>query len=446
MLTAEICHHSLLHTKMGAELKYYTNVQARGDSILYRGIEDGKRISFVDDSFKPHLYVQSKNKTSSYHSIDGKPLDEIEMGSISDARDFVKSYSEVTNFEIFGNTDYKYQYISRNCPGEIHYDIHDFVVLTLDIETESEERFAPANDPTERINVITIKNKQDGMRYTFCINPTITTFPNTVINCYDTEAEMLRAFLNKWREIDPDIITGWNIRFYDIPYIVNRCARVLGEKQTKMLSPWNWIKEEEIEYRGKNCQTFRIMGISILDFYELYRKYTYVTQESYKLDHIAKVELGKTKLDYTEYESIHEFYNKDFDKFVLYNIQDVDIVEELDDKLNLIDLHVGTSYIAKCNFEDNFGQVKTWDCIVYNHLNDKGIIIPQKKISEVPDSQYAGAYVKDPKVGFKDWVLSLDLNSLYPNLIIQYSIGIDTIVNKQDLLSQISKEKAKRGI
>jgi DNA polymerase elongation subunit (family B) len=426
-------------------MNYYTNVQTKGDNILYRGIENGKRVTYIDNAFKPTLYITSA-KTTDYTSIQGDFLDRIEIGSISDARDFLKQYEDINNFKVYGNTDYKYQYISDKFPDEIHYDMHDIVVVTLDIETESEERFAPADDPTERINVITIKNKNTGLRHTFCLNKTITTFENTIIECYDSEEEMLKAFISEFKKIDPDVITGWNIRFYDIPYIVNRCYKLLGEKATKELSPWNWIKEEEIEYRGKTCQTFRLVGISILDLYELYRKYSTQTLESYSLNHVAKVELNKTKLDYTEYDSMHEFYTKDFDKFVMYNIQDVDIVDELDNKLNLIDLHIGIAYVAKCNFEDVFGQVKTWDCIIYNYLKNKNIVIPLKKEGEVIDGQYAGAYVKDPRPGFKDWIISFDLTSLYPSLIIQYSIGSDTIIEKNDLLSKISAEKQRRGL
>jgi DNA polymerase elongation subunit (family B) len=227
----------------------------------------------------------------------------------------------------------------------------------------------------------------------------------------------------------PEIITGWNVRFFDIPYLVNRCKKILDEKEVKNLSPWGIIKDSIVNSRGEDKVVYDIVGISILDYYELYRTFTYINQESYKLDHIAYVELGERKISYSEYENMSDFYKKNFQKFIEYNIKDVELVERLEEKLRLIELAVALAYSAGVNYNDVFSQVRTWDVIIYNYLKKNGIIIPPKK-NNVKDEQYAGAYVKEPLVGMHDWVVSYDVNSLYPSLIIHFNISPETLQNK----------------
>jgi DNA polymerase elongation subunit (family B) len=173
---------------------------------------------------------------------------------------------------------------------------------------------------------------------------------------------------------------------------------------------------------------YDIVGIAMLDYFEVYKAFTYVNQESYRLDHIAYVELGQRKLAYDEYESMNEFYKKDFQKFIQYNIRDVELVQKLEEKLKLIELSVALAYSAGVNFQDVFSQVRTWDVIIYNYLSNKNIVIPPKK-KGLKDEQYAGAYVKEPLVGMHKWVVSFDLNSLYPHLIMQYNISTETITS-----------------
>jgi DNA polymerase elongation subunit (family B) len=166
----------------------------------------------------------------------------------------------------------------------------------------------------------------------------------------------------------------------------------------------------------------------MLDYFEVYKTFTYVNQESYRLDHIAYVELGQRKLAYDEYESLTEFYKKDFQKFIQYNIRDVELVQKLEEKLKLIELSVALAYSAGVNFQDVFSQVRTWDVIIYNSLSKDNIVIPPKKRGR-KDEQYAGAYVKEPLVGMHEWVVSFDLNSLYPHLIMQYNISPETLTD-----------------
>ena len=237
---------------------------------------------------------------------------------------------------------------------------------------------------------------------------------------------MLTAFLGYWNENCPDVITGWNVQLFDIPYIARRIDRILGERAAKSLSPWKLISSREIYIKGRRQIAYDLPGISTLDYLELYRKFTYTNQESYRLDHICMVELGARKLDHSEFDTFKEFYENDWQKFIEYNIHDVRLVDQLDDKMKLLDLAFTMAYDAKVNYEDVFSQVRMWDNYIYCELNKRKIAIPPKR-EATKDAKYAGAYVKEPKPGRYDWVVNFDLNSLYPHLIMQYNISPETL-------------------
>ena len=187
---------------------------------------------------------------------------------------------------------------------------------------------------------------------------------------------------------------------------------------------------DEVEIKGRLNIRYDLLGINVLDYMDLYKKFTYTNQESYRLDHIANVELGKRKLDHSEYENFKDFYTKDWQKFIDYNIIDVELVLQLEDKMKLIELAVALAYDAKVNFKDVYYQVRMWDTLIYNFLTEKNIVVPPVKRSE-KDKKYAGAYVKQPIPGKYDWVVSFDLNSLYPHLIMQYNISPETLVDER---------------
>ena len=246
------------------------------------------------------------------------------------------------------------------------------------------------------------------------------------IECRD-EYDLLKRFLEFWKADYPHIITGWNIEFFDMPYLVNRIRRVLGEDAAKELSPWNVVNDREIEKMQKSQLAVDIMGISALDYLDLYRKFTYSAQESYKLDYIAKQELGREKLAYDEYDSFRDFYKNDWQKFVEYNVVDTGLADQLEEKMKLIELILTMAYDAKCNYADIFSAVRTWDCILYNHLWNKNIVVHQRDTSR-KGRQIIGAYVKEPRPGKYDWVVSFDATSLYPSIIMQYNLSPETMV------------------
>jgi DNA polymerase elongation subunit (family B) len=224
----------------------------------------------------------------------------------------------------------------------------------------------------------------------------------------------------------PEVVTGWNSELYDMPYLVRRIDRILGEKLMKRLSPWGLVTERETIIMGRKHISYDVGGVTQLDYLNLYKKFTYKAQESYRLDYIASVELGQKKLDHSEFDTFKDFYTKGWQKFVEYNIIDVELVDRMEDKMKLIELAITMAYDAKVNYNDVFYQVRMWDAIIYNYLKKRNIVIPPKERSD-KDAKYAGAYVKQPVPGKYDWVVSFDLNSLYPHLIMQYNISPETL-------------------
>ena len=187
---------------------------------------------------------------------------------------------------------------------------------------------------------------------------------------------------------------------------------------------------------------YDIMGVTQYDYLRLYQLFIPTRQESYKLDYISSVELGEKKDD-NPYETFREWYTKDYQSFIDYNIQDVEIVDKLEDKMGLINLALTMAYEAKVNHSDIFGQVRYWDILIYNFLRKRKIAIPQK-VKNYKSEKYEGAYVKEPQTGLHKWVVSFDLNSLYPHLIMQYNISPETYLKK--VKSGVSVDKMLDGM
>ena len=411
-------------------MKFYKNVEQVGNKILVRAHENGTDVQYRED-FKPSLFVSSNKEVTDYKSLDGRPLRRVMPGSIADCRNFVQQYADIDEFEIHGNTRYLYQYINEKYPGdEIKFDSSLIRVFTIDIETAAENGFPDIQSADQEILLISLRDS-------FTNRITVwgsKAFPNEdrqvdYIHC-DDETKLLHSFLGWWQENFPDVITGWNVQLFDIPYICRRMNRMLGDKYTKMLSPWKMVSDREIYIKGRKQIAYDIPGISCLDYLELYKKFTYTNQESYRLDHIAFVGLEQKKLDHSEFDTFKEFYTNDWHKFVEYNIHDVRLVDRLDDKMKLLELAFTMAYDAKVNFEDVYSQVRMWDAIIYNYLEKQKIAIPPKQNSH-KDAQYAGAYVKEPIPGMYDWVVSFDLNSLYPHLIMQYNLSPETLLPRR---------------
>ena len=412
-------------------MRFYTNVQMVGDHFLVRGYENGRHF-MTREKFYPTLFVPSKKNTQ-YQTLNGEYVEAIQPGTVRECREFIKKYDGVKGFDISGNDRYIYQYISETYPeDELKFDISKIKVTTIDIEVASENGFPDVESAAEEVLLITIQDYNTKQIRTWGLGKFNNQQSNVNYRSFTNEYDLLNDFISWWmiEENTPEVITGWNSELYDIPYLVRRIDRVLGEKLMKRMSPWGLVTETEKFIIGRKHIAYDIGGVSQLDYLNLYKKFTYKAQESYRLDHIASVELGSKKLDHSEFDTFKDFYTKGWQKFVEYNIKDVELVDRLEDKMKLIELALTMAYDAKANYADVFSQVRMWDTIIYNYLKKRNIVIPPNVRSD-KDSKYAGAYVKEPIPGVYDWVVNFDLNSLYPHLIMQYNISPETLIEQR---------------
>ena len=419
-------------------MRFYTNVQMVGDQILIRGYEDGKRFS-NREIYKPTMFVSSNVKTK-YKTLTGDYVEPVKPGTIKETREFISKYEGVDGFKIFGFERFIYQFISDNYPeDQIEFDISKIKLVTIDIETMSENGFPDVESTSEEILLVTIQDYTTKEIITWGTRPFNNTHDNVDYRLCNDEHHLLSSFIQWWIENTPDVVTGWNCEFFDIPYIAGRLNRVLGSKLMKRLSPWGLVTQSDVVVRGRKNFIVDIGGVSVLDYMRLYRWSPGTpNQESFRLDYIAQQELGQKKLDHSEFDTFKDFYTKGWQKFVEYNIIDVQLVDRFEDKLKLIELALTMAYDAKVNYQDIFFQVRLWDCIIYNELKRRNIAIPQK-VGSKKDEKYAGAYVKEPIPGKYDWVVSFDLNSLYPHLIMQYNISPETLIEQRHPTATVDK-------
>ena len=410
-------------------MKFYTSVLPYRGKLLVRGVnQDGSHKKFKVP-YKPSLFIPTHGQ-SQWKTLDGRNVGKVKFESIYEAKKWIDEYKDVSNFEYFGNTRYQYSFIADEFPDKIDWDINQIRILTIDIECESENGFPDPNKAEETLICITVKDHANKNIKVFGMGNFVGDRDDVdYIKC-SSEIDLVHRFTDFWCKYNPDIITGWNVKFFDIPYLMNRFRYLMGDEYLLQFSPWGVVSENTAKISGwerkQEQKTWDLMGVSILDYLDLYRKHTFIRRESYKLDYIGEVELGENKLD-NPYDTFQEFYTNDYQLFVEYNIQDVELVDKLEDKMKLIALHLTMAYEAKVNYQDVFGQVRIWDTIIYNHLRSKNIVPPAVQESKTSDG-YEGAYVKDPVVGFHDWICSFDLNSLYPHLIMQYNISPETMV------------------
>ena len=419
-------------------MNFYKNVIVHRGKLLVRGVLGGKDYSEKLD-FGPTMYVLTQ-KESEYKTLQGQNLKPIKFNTISEARKFKKEV-ETENSPIFGLERFHYQFIGQEYPNQIDWSKDYIKIFTLDIETTCENGFPDVENPQEELICITIKNQSNKKIITWGVGDFYHDRDDvTYVKC-KTENELLMQFMMFWTKNYPDIITGWNTKFFDLPYLMNRIRLLHGDKVISRMSPWKLIERKEIEVRGKPMTVYDLFGITMLDYLDLYKWFIPTRQESYKLDYIGEIELGQNKNE-NPFDTFKEFYEKDFQKFVDYNIQDVELVDALEDKLGLIDLSLTVAYESKVNYDDIFSQVRVWDTLIANHLMKKKICVPPRE-DQSKETKYVGAYVKAPKPGLYKWVVSFDINSLYPHIIVQYNISPEKIIGSNT--SGISVDKMLKG-
>ena len=410
---------------------FYTSVSRYGNSLLYRGFSyDGKRIH-KKVHFKPTLFIPVDGRPAvsrtDWYSLDGKKVEPMKFDNMRESKEFIEKYKDVSNFTVYGNTNYIHQYITETFPKDITFDPKLINVCNIDIEVASDDGFPFPEDANHPIISIALKFSVKNTYHVWGLGSYDPGSSPVHYHKCDNELEMLDRFIAFWSDNYPDVITGWNTRLFDIPYLINRLTKIDSAESVKKLSPWGMINYRQLAIKGKKMDTFDIIGMQQLDYYDLFQKfgYSYGPQESYKLDHIANVVLGERKLSYEEHGNLHTLYKNDHQKFIEYNIKDVELVNRIDEKMGLINLALTIAYKGGVNYQDTFGTTAIWDSIIYRALHQKHIAIPQNE--DKAKGSYPGGYVKDPMVGKHSWVVSFDLNSLYPNLLVQYNMSPETL-------------------
>jgi len=415
-------------------MNFYTSVNRYGNNIMYRGFRNGKRVE-EKVKFEPTLFVPTDKETG-WNNLKNQPVQRIDFDSMRDARDFMKKYEGVDNFPIYGMTNYVTQFITDKFRGDIAFDKSKVNITSLDIEVHSEDGFPFVAEAAHPVTAITMKNNQSDTYYVWALKdydedkcPVNGVKGIQYKKCKD-EQDLLLSFLGYWNDPRwcPDIITGWNTRLFDFPYLINRVKNIIGGDVYKKFSPWGVVDQRDIVIAGRSNIAYEMMGIQQLDYYDLFRKfgYSYGTLESYKLDHVAFIVLGDRKLSIDEHGGLQNLYNEDHQKYIDYNIKDVQLIERLEEKMGLIELAMTMAFRGGVNFSETFGTTSIWDSILYRMLNKQQIVVPPKV--NKAKQPYPGAFVKDPMVGLHEWVASFDLNSLYPNIIVQYNMSPETLV------------------
>jgi len=405
-------------------MRFYTSVNSVGNEIFVKGFNNGKRFT-EKVPYQPAMFMKcNAGEKTKYRDIYGTPLKKIQFDSLLEAKD--KCFQKTTRDDYYGMANFEYSFISDEWPEDIQFDPNVVKKLYLDIEVSSENGFPKPEEASEPVTAITVS---DGKKYfVFGLKEYKPHKKDIYYRRCNSEHELLDYFIKFWAGFDTDIITGWNTKFFDIPYLVNRIKLLLGEKSAKRLSPINVVRPRTAHKLNKAEQIYNIIGVSDLDYLEMYKKFTFTNQESYRLDHIAFIELGEKKLDYSEYEGLFDLYEKDYQKFIEYNVKDVELIVRLEEKLGFIEMVQTMAYDAKVNYDDTFFQVRMWDVIIFNALRKHKIVVPPKLRRH--SESFEGAYVKEPKVGYYEWVTSFDLNSLYPHIIMQWNTSPETLKRK----------------
>ena len=417
---------------------FYTSVIQRGNRLFVSGFDKGLRFR-RKVKYKPYIFLKKEIENSQFRTLFGDTVTKRQFESLSEARDFIKTHSEISNFEYYGLTNFPYLFIYDFFKGNIDYDANLINVSSIDIETSlySEngvKKFPDMQDADHEITAITLTKNNKSV--TFGCGDYIPENQNQIyIKCLD-EYDLLMKFVQTWESDGwmPDIITGWNIDYFDMIYISNRIIRLFSLDMLKRLSPWKMVDEKKVIIKNKEIIYYVPSGIAVLDYLTLYKKFTFTPREEYTLNFISSEELGLKKLDYSEFSNLEELYLKDYQKFISYNIRDCFLVDRLEDKLKLIKMVMNLTYTYKCNYEDVLGTVKPWDMFIHHYLMDKGIVIPQFKQKTI-DRELAGGFVKDIIPGLSEWIVSFDVKSSYPHQIMEYNISPETLIIRLDKIT-----------
>ncbi len=420
---------------------FYTHFHQTNRAVFVRYVnKEGKRVSEWRNDCKPTLYIKS-NKPTKYKSLYDDPIAPVKFDSIAEAREFIKQYEDVDGFSIFGNQYFSYDYIDNMFKGDIEFDEKQILTYIIDIETEIDGKFPNKDAAIEPINVLTIFDIKNEKITTWTYKPVVKKeinhgFP-VEYRTFSNEYRMLEDFIG-WFSCDyPDVLTGWHTAGFDIPFLINRIKRIMGEEFANKLSPVGRIREFQNKINGET--EFEIIGIQHLDYLRLY-KYFIPGERDFSLNAVSEELLGEKKLE-NPFDSFAEFYQKDWDRFVDYNIKDTILVYRLDKKLKLLNLNYTLTYLAKVNYSDTLGKTRAWDVYIQNNLKKNNIFVNVDKNSYNTDSDepngIMGGFVLEPRAGKYKWIVSFDANSLYPSIIRSLNISPETFLKYDDVPDEL---------
>jgi len=395
---------------------------------LYTWDENGKRIT-VPSTYEPYVYLETNNAPDAL-SIFNTKLKKKRFNNQYDRSRYLKDNKVTRVFENFN----VYQqflidaYWQENEKPE--FTKNQLKVYFIDIETYSPDAFPDPQDPNDTINIITIYDTITKKFYSWGLKPYTAKNPDVIYVDCKTEEELLSRFVDFFSRDYCDILSGWNSEFFDVPYVINRVRKVLGEEYMQKLSPVGSLRSRTFMGKfGREQVKWHIEGLSCVDYLDIYRRFCQTLRESYKLDAIGEVELQERKIDYGD-QNLTELADGNWETFVDYNIQDVNLLVRLEQKLQYIQLLRMIAYAGLTTFEGALGSLSviTGLCSIRARLKDKRIPTFIKDVKE--GEQNAGAYVGDPQRGFQEHVVSFDANSLYPNTMITLNLSPETKVGK----------------
>ena len=395
---------------------------------LFTWDEAGQRVA-VDCSYNPYIYLETTDEKCDGHSIFDTRLKKITFRTQSER---FKYLTDNAITRIFENLPVTQQFLVDTFYSKTEdpaFSKHPLKIYFIDIETYSVDEFPDINNPTHQINIITIYDSIKGKFTTWGLKPLTAQIANTTYIHCASEFELFQKFVRFMQDDPPDILSGFNSEQFDIPYIIARMTKLLGFDFVRRLSPTGGVYSRTAHNKfGKDFERWYIDGISCIDYLEIYRKFCTTLRESYKLGAIAELEIGETKTDYGE-QNLSSLADTNWNLFVEYNVQDVNLLVKLEDKLRYIELLRMLAYSGCTTFERALGTVSivTGLCAIKARGKKKRIPTFNREDS---DGKNEGAYVGDPQQGFQEHIVSFDANSLYPNTMITLNLSPETKVAK----------------
>lgn len=444
-----IITHNKTHVYGEIMKEFYLSIDRIGNELHERYIDcDGVERKRVVE-YQPTLFTHAQSDTiSKYKDIYGQPCLPKKFVDIKSANEWVQKTKGIV--DVLGMNDYILAYISDTYKNVIEYNKKYVRIANCDIEVTATD-FPHPNLALFEIDAITHYDSIHDKYYVFdLLNSQFGSvskwdaklaarldseggdevpqelLDKVVYMDFNSEREMLLEYINFWEQNCPVIFTGWNVEGFDIPYIMNRVKNVLGPSQVKRFSPNGKVTSKTITNMYGDKEVFSISGVVVLDYLDLYKKFSFTNQPSYKLDFIAKAETKRGKLEYDG--PIQKLRETNHQRYISYNIMDVESVQAIDVKRGFINLSLSLAYYSKMNIDGVMSTLKTWDAIIFNSLKEENIVVPENKHHvKMP---FPGAFVKEPKVSKYEAVMSFDLTSLYPSIIRQCNISPEMIAGQ----------------